>query len=78
MKKKIALAFATLPLLAFTTACEATYTFEAVPVGVDDDDAEQGIEGDPARFDCFTIEADHSVDDEEDVQLGTFCKKGSE
>ena len=57
------------------TACTETFTFEAVPVGVDDDDAESGLDGDPKRFDCFTIEADASNGDDNDVQLGTFCRR---
>jgi len=64
--------------LSLTLAgCGEYYTFEAVPVGVDEDAAEEGIGGDPTKIDCFTIEADASSGDGGDEQLGTFCKRGS-
>jgi hypothetical protein len=57
------------------TGCAETFTFEAVPVGVDEDDAELGVDTDPSTFECFEIEADSSSgSDDKDVQLGRFCK----
>ena len=56
------------------TGCATTYTFEAVPVGADEDTAENGLEGDPNTIECFIIEADASTDDADDEQLGEFCK----
>lgn len=76
MLRKSRLALSALAVGAvFTLAgCGESFTFEAVPVGVDDDDAETGLSGDPAQHECFTIEADSSAGDDADEQLGTFCK----
>ena len=72
--KQLPLADVSVPL-GLLTACGApSYPFEAVPVGVDDAEAEQGLEGDPARFECFTVEAYASSGDSDDRQLGPFRK----
>lgn len=57
--------------------CGESFTFEAVPSGMDEDSAETGLEGDPTGYDCFTIEADSSSGDDGDQQLGEFCKVDS-
>lgn len=58
------------------TGCSESFTFEAVPSGVSDDAAEEGLKGNPRQYDCFTIEADSSTGDEGDVSLGEFCRTG--
>lgn len=73
MFKKLTAAAALAVILALT-GCSEQFTFEATPVGVDDDDAEQGLTGDPYQFECFTIEADSSGGDDNDQQLGEFCR----
>lgn len=76
--KKIIAGLSAVAALTFLGGCAETFTFEATPVGVDDDDAEEGIEGNPRDIECFTIEADSSNGDDGDAQLGTFCKTDAE
>lgn len=75
MKKTLLALFAAVVLVFTLSACtEESYTFEAVPVGVNDDDAEDGLtrqQVEDAR--CFTIEADAGSGDDGDLQLGVFC-----
>lgn len=67
MKKIVLASVAALAL----SSCGTSYTFEANPSG---GDAENGWKGNPATIKCFVIEADSSMGDDDDRQLGEFCK----
>jgi hypothetical protein len=69
--RKIAVVGTTIASLFLLTACETTYSFEADPEGKG---GSENYEGDPTKIVCFYIEADGPTD-EEDIDLGKFCKE---
>ena len=72
-KKKTRAGLAGIAIIATLAlaGCAETYTFEVDPQGGSGDN----WSGDPATIQCFTIEADSSVGDDNDRNLGVFCKK---
>lgn len=61
-------------MLVLLSGCTTSYTFEVEPMDGDmKGNYDTGWEGNPKSVNCVQIEADGPTD-EEDVQMGTYCK----
>lgn len=73
MKNRTKALLATPVAMLALAACGQSFTFEAVPAGMNEDQVEQGV--DEKQMDgisCFVIEADSNTSDGNDRQLGGF------